>query len=45
MTTKYAEVIVKNIYYSNWKYNMPMPLARHTLLANVEVVIIEDEIT
>ncbi|KAJ8564192.1 hypothetical protein ON010_g7153 [Phytophthora cinnamomi] len=45
MTTKRAEVLLGNGNYFHWEYNMRMMLARNGLLADVEVVKAENEIT
>ena len=45
MTSKRAEVLLGNGNYYHCEYNMRMTLARKGLLAHVEVVKAEDEIT
>ena len=45
MTSKRAEVLLGSGNYFHWEYNMRMPLARKCLLAHVEVVKPENEVT
>lgn len=45
MTSKNSEVLLGNGNYFHWEYNMRMTLARKGLLAHVQVVKAEDEIT
>uniref|UniRef100_A0AAV1UUG1 Retrotransposon Copia-like N-terminal domain-containing protein n=1 Tax=Peronospora matthiolae TaxID=2874970 RepID=A0AAV1UUG1_9STRA len=45
MTIKSSEVILGSSNYYHWEYNMRMTLARKGLLAHVEVVKPELEIT
>ncbi|GMF20056.1 unnamed protein product [Phytophthora fragariaefolia] len=45
MTTKRAEVLLGRWNYFHWEYNMSMALARKGLLAHVQVVKPENEMT
>ncbi|OWZ19016.1 hypothetical protein PHMEG_0006804 [Phytophthora megakarya] len=45
MTTKLAKVLLGSGNYFHWEYNMRMTLARKGLLAHVQVVKLESEIT
>ncbi|KAE9336093.1 hypothetical protein PF008_g13172 [Phytophthora fragariae] len=45
MTAKRAEVLLRSGNYFHWEYNMRMTLARKSLLAHVQHVKAEGEIT